>query len=625
MKKIAILTLVFILMTTMLSGCGTSNAENSTLETNQTNKTTKTNQMATQQSNSPVSEDANRDFSQEKMLAHKQLAKDDLVRKFYSDEKNIVLEEFGDFDHDGKVNAVIGVKGSNSDNINPVDVIVYLTFDGVSEPSVVTVILCYDKSKVLEFGLINVNGISDKLLYISEQYAAQSRGFDLYKLTSDGFEDYIHAAPYYDVGFIDLFDDDNDGIYDGYEISKFGYDSYYYYIIEKILFKEDDSTAIDSVTLLDEGQKMPTNPKDVALVYAYLSNIKSNLRNSSGDILQVKGLDEKLQELSKDGFVDDYKYIWDSNLLQNTAIGIKPRIEFDVQQQGDKAIAHAVIIGDLASREDIVQESVIDYIMKQINGKWVIDDIEPEPYYSNEDSFLNENVSGDNTSIYLSRVFSDKQYTVESDDVVDDMGILYENILYQDDTKVVSNISPFMEYDIDTSNLEKLPEGRVPNWLFVEFIGDNYAKKPIGDLYFINKLGFDEFMRTGLIEDKHLKNGKAVLMASTAVDKNAEYIKHKMDSPLYDVSTEMYGDGDKYRTKITYYLDQADNRKEEFMKSYLDWCDKNPEYAQPEGGVYREVFTWEKGIGLVGYNSWFENEKYMDIIAPVILEINEGR
>ncbi len=585
-------------------------AQNNTNSDNNSNNSQETNKENSKKINESISD--NNLLSDDKIATYKKLFQDGFMKEHYPiDNGNIVFEKFGDFNNKGKAIGIFGIKSNSgdSDNLSPVDIIVYVNFDEEGNYEVVDILQCFDLfPRVVEYNISSITGEDEKFLHISYQTAAQSRGFNLYKLTDKGFEEYMFRKPYADVGMIDLFDENNDGIYDGYYKDRFGYDVYYHNISEKIIFAGEGHTNHGGGSL-EISYEYPQTPENVALEYAYLSNIRDEIRNPVGEIVKIDGLDEMLDKLSKNGFVSGYEYIWDSHLLQNTALGVVPYIEFNAQINGDKAVVHSEIIGMEDMSDNIGLLNLIDYKMKKINGKWVIDSQNIIPLYENE------NISGENTALYLSHVMSNLKYDMEYDDgnIYDKSIILEEEVLFQNNAELITHIYSHKE------DKNKFPSGRTPNWYFVEFIGKNDADKPVGNLYLMTKSGFDEFMKTGHIVD----NADAILMASNPTDKNATYIAHGIENKLFNLSISIQNE-DEFLVDVLYYLSEPENRQKSFMKAYKQWCEKNPEYSDLEKGVYHENFVWKKNKGLISYFSWFENGKYMDTISNISLIMVES-
>ncbi len=229
-------------------------------------------------------------------------------------------------------------------------------------------------------------------------------------------------------------------------------------------------------------------------------------------------------------------------------------------------------------------------------------EIEGENY--KEDALLNANNNEPDTNLFAERliwggVMDSRNYNLLVNNIDKGSVYLHNEVIYEDEHFIVVHTYQIdNEYTKDNPKLIKeFPEGRNPDWYFVEFFDGSSIYYSYGGLvYIMTEHGFNEFMRTGEVQenrDMHIVACDYPLEDSLEKDEKGwhHYIEINSEGGFYN------------------YVDvNKDTNVEIIYHGYSNLNNTN----------YYEKFIWKRGLGLIGYTSGFGAEK--DVIEMTYIE-----
>ncbi len=304
--------------------------------------------------------------------------RDNLSYDLYQNQNMIAYEGYKDFDGDGKIEATLVLINESPDLK---DYIVYAEFDSNSHLSTVDVMECTN-SYAVEAKMIKIDCEKEELLVLYTELG-QASGFVLYDLSRDD-KIYVYrdenSFPY-GVGLSELKDTDGNGVIDSYTHERFGLDVLYFPIKVTYKFIRDEYARndyfVEYVSGFVDCKEYPNTPEEVVKNYIFLSHLKvTNLSGvERGPYPKVKGLDERIDLLSKTGFNSARFYV-NKKLLENTALELEPKLLFKSDIKGNTAVVTSEFSGNINELyEKGYEEPLYTYYLVKENGKWRIESI----------------------------------------------------------------------------------------------------------------------------------------------------------------------------------------------------------------------------------------------------------
>ncbi len=223
-----------------------------------------------------------------------------------------------DFDKDGEDEGVIVTSYKTENDVVLSSMAYYID---LSERTVVNEIRVDDYA-ASEPMIVEFEGSEDKFLYFLVENGANLQGLLLYNIYDDGFGLSMMGVPSMPPGYVSLFDENEDGIYEGVEEELMNVEVFYYPTTALDYYAQGGFYA-DYISV-DLGE-YPKTPSEVVKQYLYALHLRdARFTNAS----EVYGLDERLAELvTEDALTPEVHFA--NDILTNTAMEIEPKLVFE--------------------------------------------------------------------------------------------------------------------------------------------------------------------------------------------------------------------------------------------------------------------------------------------------------
>ncbi len=273
-----------------------------------------------------------------KQNAHAFFSKED---NFDEDEdkvaKNILFEYYDDFNNDGNIDGVILIKNKPEDDTS--SKMMAFTFDDKGFISKKTDLIDCSNKYIVKAKIGKVKNYKG-LKLITQTKNTPYDGFVVYNLTDNLLKADIDLSESFSgMGVANLYDKNNDGIYDGYTVTRDAYDVFYY---NTVLNMDFDYSKVDfkngSIMKNDEPMVDKFSPEIVVKQYLYLVHLRNNefYDAKTKKYIPVPELDKAIKELCEVGA--DKDCVYDRILLENTSTGyLDDKINFKSKTNGNKA------------------------------------------------------------------------------------------------------------------------------------------------------------------------------------------------------------------------------------------------------------------------------------------------
>ncbi len=609
MKKLFTLSLCLLIVFSF-TACGDKDVANQAPEKTKETSDNKDTSDATEESEGDSEKDLSKDdgasktdskenkLSEEKRKEYASLIKEKLFSDFGIDKNvKIALEEYGDFDKDGLTEVVLGLKDPNSENM--VSQLLYLKISD-DKVELLSQMDVNGMTGIFNCRMVSIKGVDNKMICINYAELEQLRAFALYRLEDNQIILSYTAFPYGTRGDAELMDKDKDGVYEGYETESFAYglDTYYNALNVEYEFDMGDYLKAKCIAASVGSQPYPDNPKDVILQYACLSELRSTIPHD----VAVEFVDKRLKELAVDGYNSDDEYIYDGSLLKNTLIEEKPCLEYDIEISGNKAIAKASVLGEITAEDHVYVNNLVDYELEKDRktDQWritnqmikaydpqsarlleALNNPEDEDEYPHADRFI----WGDGD-------LGQRDYSFSVDG--QDKGVisLKNELINQNQAYAV--VHTYVIYGIDDKEnnafLQNLSKERGLDWYFVEFFDGNHEYYDLGgQTYIMTEVGFNEFMRTGeVVTSEDMQLVACDYPQEDALGKDVKGWHHYIE-----------------------YREVQDGNPIVVYHGYSNVNETN----------YYERFTWQRGLGLIAFESGFGAER--DVIKLEFIALKE--
>ncbi len=206
----------------------------------------------------------------------------------------------------------------------------------------------------------------------------QAEGFVLYDLSKndeihlyhDGTSNFHHGT-----GSYTLKDMDNNGIIDSYISERWGLEVFYFPL--SLCFKFTKGGVAEYIDGSMEIKEYPSTAEEVVKNFVFLNYLQE--KELAVSIItpnpKVKGLDERIDMLSKSDLNSECSYE-EKQVLENTALGVDPKLIFKSDVKGNTAVVTSEFSGDISSiYEEGYEEPLYTYYLVKENGKWRINTI----------------------------------------------------------------------------------------------------------------------------------------------------------------------------------------------------------------------------------------------------------
>jgi hypothetical protein len=275
-----------------------------------------------------------------------------------SDDMDVLFEKYYDFDSDNKDELIIAF-GYDNDNDNDKDYVEDIYYVGKDENEFIVYShlesSCYNYYSV---DLIYLEGKEQPVLYFRNTNYVNLVGFELYEIKDKAFNQMVYSASATGVGYDEMLDLDEDGVYTGYLQTRKSYDSLYtnlnrhYSYINGEFILEDISA---------DFYNYPSTPEDVVREYL---NMHCLLRLENIDIPDIES---RLKELCPRNFnppiLYDYNEMVEYNMLYEGSI------EFKTNTYEDSNIAKVIV-----NYSNNQKEMEVVYSLSECESKWIICD-----------------------------------------------------------------------------------------------------------------------------------------------------------------------------------------------------------------------------------------------------------